>query len=502
MEKLLLIIVTIVYIVTNIVYLVQKLKSFPEVQENSNIPPSLKAFLSKETFASLQKLTTNILPLSGFLSQIIISLVLLTYFISLLLKKKNVSINSVLKIFFLYISMKASPSTTCFYNFDVNDSSIEVNQVYISKEYILWILVLLPFLSVVPFVLTHSPINHIYTLARYFRSGLKYMTKIIAVVNVPKILITLSTVIGACAFYLLLLSCFLPWCSVKFRPNDDLRATIQTMKEFTLKTDSFINSSGTVMEILCKKISDDIAEEIKTTSTYLLFEMNRTEYNNTIRSKIDEIQRNVSGIKIIPLCKFTDAVDDSECAIYFSLYTSAIVMMQFPFFGGSAGSALLTASRVMHEGYTILKLFNKVRNKVTATRNLFARILNTVLSDPVYVWTLRFLPDIYMLLFIFPCLVVGFVCISLGFWKRLKPSEMKLTQVIFMISFVFFITNFAMFVYVWVFKTALETVLGTLPLITVEVEELTGWKAIKLAYMFSSASSLLLCINSLGKKIL
>ena len=100
LEKLLLIIVTIIYIVANIVYLVQKLKSFPEVQENSNIPPSLKTFLSKETFASLQKLTTNILQLSGFLSQIIISLVLLTYFISLLIKKKKVPINSVLKIFF------------------------------------------------------------------------------------------------------------------------------------------------------------------------------------------------------------------------------------------------------------------------------------------------------------------------------------------------------------------------------------------------------------------
>ena len=386
----------------------------------------------------------------------------------------------------------------CFNSFDVNDYSIEVHEVYISNKYVLWILFLLPFLSTVPFVLTYSPLNYISTLVRYFRSGLKYMTKIKAVVNAPKIVMTISTVIGACAFFLLILSCFLPWCSIKFRPNVDLRATIQTMQGFTSKSDSFINSSGKVMDKLCIKISDDIAEEIKTISEN---NFDNPEYNNTIRSQMYEIQRNISRIEIISLCKFTDAVEASQCAIYFTAYTSAMVMMQIPFLGGP-GSALLTASRVMHEGYTILKLFNKVRNKVTATRNLFAHILNTFLTDPVYVWTIRFLPNIYMLFFIFPCLVLGFVYISLGFWKRIKASEMKVTQVISTISFVFFITNFAMFVCVWIFKPALETVLKTLPLITVEVEELTGWKTIKLAYMFSSASSLLLCIRSVGKKLL
>ena len=215
---------------------------------------------------------------------------------------------------------------------------------------------------------------------------------------------------------------------------------------------------------------------------------------------LNEAKKNLSDIQssVPKSCSVIGHLKKISCGVYIAAYIASIVLMVIPF-AGVAGKIALQAARVARKIFLLLKHFLRLIREIDKIRLYLTKMLRTVLKDPFSEWTVTFKPEIHMLLFLVTCLITGLFFISVGFWRRKKSSEVKLRLIVSTISFVFLFINSALCVYVWISLWIKETVFEKLPIIDVEVEELTGWKMIKLAYLFSSASSLLLWIYSSGK---
>ena len=166
-EKILLIIITVICMGANIAYLVMKINAESLPSNALNISLSNK-ILNEQAFIFLQEAASYIRLLDVFLSQLAIAIVLLTYFVSLLVQKRKVPIHSVVKVLFCYIALKVSPSPTLLRDIDIDGTSTKM-------EYVMWSLAVFPFLSlvpVIPFLCLRTPKGNIQSAVGFLGSYL------------------------------------------------------------------------------------------------------------------------------------------------------------------------------------------------------------------------------------------------------------------------------------------------------------------------------------------
>ena len=541
LEKILLIIVTIMYIGANIAYLVIKVNAESIRSKEMSIPLSNK-FLNENVITILKEATFYIQLLDAFLSQLGIALVLLAYFIVLLIKRSKVPIHTVLKILLFYIALKVVPSPTFLRSVDLDGLSQKMS---VPMEYIMWSFAVIPFLCLIPaipFLLSRTPKDTVQTLFGLGRSYLELILKLLVYPDkMYRLLSTISSLLGTCAFVLILLSITMPWSTIRFRPNDDIRPTINVVKNFIEKVDGILEEFKKVTDKVCdlatKAMNSEVIraamEKFDEAKKALDFVKKAVEIAKKVKDGTEETVKKVKkGIeKIIPgrkkreafkfdpddtnkmqtekdkllriskkdtSCAAIDVLEKFSCDVYTIAYIASIILMAIPFVGIVA-KIVLTAARVARKVFLLLKQFMRLADKLQATRQYLNEMFNTIFKDPIFEWTVTFKPEKYMLLFLFPSLITGLFFISTVFWKRRNAADVKLRVIVSTIAFVFLFTNGAVLAYVWISKWVTETALQRLPLIDVEVEELEGWNMIKLAYVLSTASSLLLLVYSSGE---
>ena len=489
-EKILLIITTIIFIGANIAYFVIKFNTDSVSAKKLNVSLSNK-FLNEEAIIFLHHATYYIQLLDGFLSQLGIGLVLLVYFVVLLLQKSKVPIHSVLKLLFFYIGLKVLPSPTLLR--DMDSTSIMI-------KYVMWGLAVIPFVSLIPaipFICSRSLYDTGKHAVGLLRSYLELILKLLVYPDkMYRLLSSVSSVLGTCAFILIVLSIVMPWSVIRFRPNEEIRPAIHTVKNFISKVENILKTFKEVTDTVC----GDTSKEMRKGVNKAIEDVEKATDNAEDPKALEEATKNLSSISVSTSCKNIDQLEQISCTAYRVAYVASIALMLVPF-AGAAGKVALVTARVARKVFLLLKQFMRLIDKIGSTGQFLVDMLTNVLKDPFYEWTVTFKPEKYMLFFLFPCLITGLFFISMGFWRRKQSSEVKLRLIVSTISFVFLFTNSAVCAYIWISKWVTETALEKLPLIDVEVDELIGWKMIKLAYMFSSASSLLLWMYSSGKNI-
>ena len=493
-EKILLIIITVICMGANIAYLVMKINADSLPSNALNISLSNK-ILNEQAFIFLQEVASYIRLLDVFLSQLGIAIVLLIYFVALLVQKRKVPIHSVVKVLFCYIALKVSPSPTLLGDIDIDGTSTKM-------EYVMWSLAVFPFLSLVPaipFVCLRTPKDNMQSAVGFLGSYLELVLKSLSQPDkIYRLLSTLSSLLGTCAFVVILLSIAMPWYTVRFRPNEDIRPAIDTVGHFISKVDNILNKFKDVTDTVCKGTSRTLNEDVEKA----MKKIDEAKAEEKDLKAINEAKKNLSDIQssVPKSCSVIGHLEKISCGVYIAAYIASIVLMVIPF-AGVAGKIALQAARVARKIFLLLKHFLRLIREIDKIRLYLNKMLRTVLKDPFSEWTVTFKPEIHMLLFLFPCLITGLFFISVGFWRRKKSSEVKLRLIVSTISFVFLFTNSALCAYVWISLWVKEATFENLPIIDVEVDELTGWKMVKLAYLFSSASSLLLWTYSSGKSL-
>lgn len=480
LEKILLIIVVVFAVGANIGYFVIRINSNILLINATEYIGGNEVVILNDTYAYIQLADV-------FASQLLLSVFLLFNIVVMLLKKTRVPIHTVVKLLLFYNVMK--PTVILFKQLDVAEVSRKLS---LPNDYFMWALAVIPFsgfLPLIPFILSRSPYDHIQTILGLLRSYLELLSNLLKNRDkVYRLLNTISTILGTCAFIMIVMSMAVPWTVVKFRPKEDLRPTINSTRKFISTLKDTLNVFEKITQTVCQSTYKDFQNELAEVKN------NSLHHDPSLMSIFSKLSGEETD------CEAVEIAEKISCGIYLASYPLAISLMIAPF-TGFFGKLLLSSARVSRRVFILLQQFKQVQGKIKDTINSLNFVLGTILKDPIYEWVVAFKPELYMIVIILPCMVLGLYSISLGFWKR-DRSIVEVRLIVTMVSTVFLFTNVVMCIFVWTFKTAVEVIFEELPLVTAEVHDLIGWRLVKLAYILSSISSLILMIYQFGKIII
>ncbi|KAK3107418.1 hypothetical protein FSP39_014163 [Pinctada imbricata] len=501
-EKILLLVVVAVSLATNITNFVFKLKVKDKLLFGSNVEKIASTFISAETLSTLRLITGYVNFIAESAAPLLITTVLAVYFFALLIRSTFVPIHTVAKVLLVYIAIKSVPSSTFLAKIDIPTVSEEIG---ISIDSFMWFFACVPFvifLPMLPYIFTRSLKDIIEEVLDILRSFLELLLNFVFPSKVYRLLSMISSVLGACSFILIIFSLAVPWNDINFKPNKDLREVATGINTFLSSVEDFYNTFEEVTNKVCGESRNNMAKdlsdsqkEIDKKDDYGGDAQSIKEAKSNFTKVQEELTKLTSSTSTSPTCSRINEIDRISCTAYRIAYFAAIALMLVPF-AGVAGKIALQTARVTRTVLLLLKRFINMKGKIDAVIRLLKFFRDKFLSGVIHTWTVKFQSEKYIMVFLLPCMGLGLFCISLGFWHRSKFSDARIRGIVSIISTVFLFINGALCIFAWTSKWVTEKTMEGLPLVEVEVKELIGWKMIKLAYVLSTISAIILWLFS------
>ncbi|KAJ8321188.1 hypothetical protein KUTeg_001313 [Tegillarca granosa] len=348
--------------------------------------------------------------------------------------------------------------------------TLSMNQ-SISTEAAIWLSACLPFLAFLPIIWYLVTRGRFSTLIRemedIFHNFLQLCLNFLNPSKIYRAFHILSITFGVCGLLLLLFGLPLSWLTVDFNMDVNLSA----LKSLHTSLDTKIGSIEATFEnilgsLSCVPIGDTIdnqatLDQLKADNPKCFDGSNSTDENcpaivSAYNNATDTTNYDNSCIS-----------DDTVCAAFMAMIIAGFVLAVVPF-AGSAGKAMVLAARTMKKMHELMKTLSKVRSKVVTYKKLLSSLASVLQK---VTWVVAFVVTSEYLLILLPCVALGAICLSIGFWKRVPIEGLFNRSMLAFISIGFVVTNVPIGLFVWFAAPLLESVLDIAPLFDVTVSD-------------------------------
>lgn len=427
-----------------------------------------------------------------YVVNISIAIMLIVYILILLFTKYFLIFHWMAKALLFYNLLACMPSAATLLAL----VTLSLNQ-SISVEAAVWLSACIPFLAFLPtfmYFFTRSPSMLLQEITGVIRNFLQVCLNFLSPSKIYRAFHVLSITFGVCGLLLLLFGLPLSWLTVDFNMDVNLTALKALHTSLNTKIESieatFENVLGSLSCVPLGNTIDNKAtlDQLKTDNPQCFDGSNSTDANcplivSAYNNATDTTQYDNKCIS-----------DDVVCAAFMAMIVAGFALIVIPF-SGAAGKAMVTAARIMKKMADLMKTLGKVRSKVVTYKKLLTN-LAAILKKVT--WVVAFVVTSEYLLILLPCVALGAICLSIGFFKRVQIEGLFNRSMLSFISIGFVVTNIPIGLFVWFAAPLLQSVLDIAPLFDVTVSEETGWKMIKVAYACSSLSALLMWIYAAG----
>ncbi len=156
----------------------------------------------------------------------------------------------------------------------------------------------------------------------------------------------------------------------------------------------------------------------------------------------------------------------ADCFAYIGLFSYGYTVAQIPF-GGTSGTLIMNAARTVRKIQLISRKIKRQRGHLERTLASFKDV-SAVLKRPLLSLRLAVITSgISMFWLVSPCLMLGTVAMSVGFWRRQHLQGFLNHTVLLTVILVLGLVNAASTVVIWYFADIVDAVLWFVPFVEV-----------------------------------